>query len=388
MTHSYNKLVLMSLLPCSLVAKQNVVVISELDVLQRSSQGQAVLKQIDIEENKVLQKLDEYKAHVAANEKELEGFFEEYQKDQQRLQQLGNKASFEEITQHQGKVKVLQEAQSELQRLRLLFNQKVQDVKQHIDHHYQKVTHNFLKNICYKYRTTGQWDVVLSAENKTMVEYQAPTADKTSWLLKELAKEKDIRTKKYSTVSDVKKLFQDLGLVYLHANKIDEHSKKLINQRRADYIDQNKQMLDIYTKKYSKDVAQSVRAPMTIKWVSDKVGWGVFADQDIVEGQFIQEYTGVSVSIVQGLDTTYAWNFLMMQEYPDRLAIDSIFEGNEMRFVNHSNHPNILCITMLGLDGNFHVCYVARAFIKAGEQLFVSYGAGYFVGRYYEDMVS
>ena len=119
--------------------------------------------------------------------------------------------------------------------------------------------------------------------------------------------------------------------------------------------------------------------------VNDQVGYGVSADQDFKSGDFLMEYTGVVVK--ESSDTTFTWSYppgggnLRGTKY----SLDGRTCGNEGRFVNHSDEPNVET-KFVFQDNSWHLIYVAKKEIKTGEQLFVNYGSGYWTTREKEDL--
>lgn len=381
MTHRITILIIV--LFCSIHIQTKIVVVSSATLLQESVQGQQVLKNIDAFENKTIAKLDEQKASVVASEQEIDSLDVEFAKELQAAKNISDNLG---LSQKNMKMKeqALKQAHAELKTLQDAFNKKTQEIKQYIDGYYQKTTHSFFYSTLKKYAHKFGWDVVVEKEK---CEFSSSSLDVTSKILQQLTTEIELRSKKYNTLSQVRLLFESLGLVYLDTNVYDKSLLPEIERREKEYCAQHQEMMNAYLKKYGAQVEQKHRAPFCVAWVSDIVGWGVFATHDIAQGDLIQEYTGEVALMTPNYDTTYAWNFLVLPGMR-QMGVDSLLKGNEMRFVNHSNHPNLECITMLGRDKHCHICYVAKAHIKAGEQLFISYGNLYWVMRpYYEEMV-
>jgi SET domain-containing protein len=61
------------------------------------------------------------------------------------------------------------------------------------------------------------------------------------------------------------------------------------------------------------------------------------------------------------------------------LEVNARREGNEMRFVNHGEPPNLRVEHTL-IDGHWALFYVAGRDIEKGEELLASYG-----NQYWED---
>lgn len=192
------------------------------------------------------------------------------------------------------------------------------------------------------------------------------------------------KNKIFRSLADKTELFKQVGCEY--SNKLTVKNPRFfaMNPHKKAFYDLDKQQLDEYSKKYSQAVAKEQNAPMYVKWVSEKVGYGVFADRDIREGDFLGEYVG-ELRLVNNdaddEDLDYAWFYTLDAPDSRKLVIDGKKQGNELRFINHSPNPNTAKIDVLGEDGAFHICYIAIKDIKKGRQLTVSYGDEYWTSR-------
>ena len=123
---------------------------------------------------------------------------------------------------------------------------------------------------------------------------------------------------------------------------------------------------------------------MSIRWLGSDVGYGVFAEDDIVEGQLIGVYTGVVQDRALVHDKDYAWAYPTKTLQGEKVSIDARFKGNEFRFVNDNVNPNCYMKFIIGKDNLWHGCYIADRNILQGEQLFISYGPDYWATRDYK----
>ncbi|CAO4383783.1 unnamed protein product [Caenorhabditis nigoni] len=105
-------------------------------------------------------------------------------------------------------------------------------------------------------------------------------------------------------------------------------------------------------------------------------GFGVFAKRDIKKGEIVGEYTGEQISeneaerrdLVDHYGTSYIYHL------PYSIgALDSARAGNETRFINHSNTPNLTTIFRTS-KGEPRVAFVADQDIKKDEEMFFPYG--------------
>lgn len=190
---------------------------------------------------------------------------------------------------------------------------------------------------------------------------------------------------KFATVRQKKKLFQSVGCQYSNAMKIECANFDKIEPTKTNYYKTYRSIIDPLSKKYHDDVINHTLAPMYLAWVSPTIGYGIFALQDIEQGDFIGVYAGQlrsvrSVQDTMAEDVDYAWYYTFHAPAGKKLIIDGKYQGNELRFINHDNNPNTTRIDVL-VNGLFYVCYVANKFIPKDSQLTVSYGDGYWTTR-------
>jgi hypothetical protein len=123
-------------------------------------------------------------------------------------------------------------------------------------------------------------------------------------------------------------------------------------------------------------------ADVTIKWIDNEIGFGVFANQDFAEGAYIGEFTGGVRRLYRSNPEFNAYCF----HYPTRFwskkyyIIDASQGGNETRFINHSDDPNLIpmCLWDRSL---LHVVFFAQKRIPKGTQLTYNYGRDFWKHR-------
>lgn len=126
-------------------------------------------------------------------------------------------------------------------------------------------------------------------------------------------------------------------------------------------------------------------ADVAIKWISDEMGYGLFAQKLIAKESFIGQYTGVVRKIACFNKDKIALNAYCMH-LPTRFwslryfLIDALGAGNELRFANHSGLPTMkpFCLIDRSL---VHIGFFATRQIKAGEELTFDYGKDYWKQR-------
>lgn len=128
---------------------------------------------------------------------------------------------------------------------------------------------------------------------------------------------------------------------------------------------------------YGHDIAQAKIANLSIREVSREVGHGAFAVEPIAAADMIGEYTGI---LRKRRDREYNNDYIFSTLFPDHI-IDAQKAGNATRFINHSSkHFNAMAIEVFS-GVRWHVIIIASRNIKAGEQVLIDYGSGYWHGN-------
>lgn len=202
------------------------------------------------------------------------------------------------------------------------------------------------------------------------------------------------RDKKWASEDEKRELCDKLGVIYTKTLIFSNDCMHLSNVD-ANYLhfDVKVNRADGERKKYLKNcVATEYQAPMYIQWVNDIVGYGVFAKELIRAGDYVMEYAGCVCSSVD--DSTYAWAYPCVPGgfgiEKKRYMIDGRLCGGEARFVNDPIDAEQLNLSLglIYVNGAYHNVYLAVKDIQPGEQLFVSYGDGYWKDRKGEQLAT
>lgn len=194
----------------------------------------------------------------------------------------------------------------------------------------------------------------------------------------------ELSQKIFTTTQERKKLFKHMGIIYLDRTIVDYAPLFDMDMKKTERYIKDPAGNELLTQLYGQDVESKKLAPMSVRWLGKDVGYGVFAEADISKDQFIGIYTGVVQERDKVMSKDYAWAYPAYTVQGQRISLDAKYEGNEMRFVNHSYKPNSVVRYVLGLDGLWHVCYVALRPIKKGQQILISYGKKYWESRKYD----
>ncbi|MCB1181447.1 MAG: SET domain-containing protein-lysine N-methyltransferase [Chlamydiia bacterium] len=122
---------------------------------------------------------------------------------------------------------------------------------------------------------------------------------------------------------------------------------------------------------------------IALRWIHEKIGYGMFADEPFKKWQFIGEYAGLLRRRNHFFHNVNDYCFM----YPRPLklqfkafTIDSEKRGNFTRFINHSDLPNAEAICVFH-GGIFRVVIRACKAIKIGEEITYDYGEYYWQRR-------
>ncbi len=127
---------------------------------------------------------------------------------------------------------------------------------------------------------------------------------------------------------------------------------------------------------YGDQIRQARVSNIYIAKVSDYVGYGAFALEEIPPGQILGEYTGLARALKDAdCSNLYVFN------YVHNAIIDASKRGNISRFINHSEHGANSRYMRVLLDGVVHVILLAERTIRKDEQILLNYGADYWHHR-------
>ncbi|MDY6906324.1 MAG: SET domain-containing protein-lysine N-methyltransferase [Thermodesulfobacteriota bacterium] len=196
----------------------------------------------------------------------------------------------------------------------------------------------------------------------------------------------DIRQTK-PTILD---FFKCLKVDYLPRTRIDWEPLLSMDLYESPYYLQNNEEFDFLAYRYGDAIENAYIAPVYIKKINDRIGFGLFAAAEIPVSSFIGEYAGV-VQISgkythcyhseKGYESDYSWYYPDEPEGAPPLEINGRFAGNEMRFANHAEDPN-LCVEHTLYDGQWVLFFTAGRDIQKDEQLLISYGDAYWEEGY------
>jgi hypothetical protein len=136
------------------------------------------------------------------------------------------------------------------------------------------------------------------------------------------------------------------------------------------------------SRRYQKELSSGYTPDMTIKWVHDEIGYGVYTNDELNLGDYIGEYTGN----IRPLDSKAPNHNPYCMLYPTNywsgnvLMVDALKGANILRFINHSDTPNLTPVCLVD-RGILHLVFIAGASICKGTHLTVDYGKDYWLNR-------
>lgn len=184
-----------------------------------------------------------------------------------------------------------------------------------------------------------------------------------------------LEQKELHTPEEKQTLFKALDLIYTTELHLDE----TIDRRQPVSFYAEGVESQAYHEYLAQKTAQKYIAPLSIKFINEDIGYGIFAQKRFRKSSFIGEYTGAIEYNCSDPHATYTWSYPMTKVNEDKLFLLNARKfGNELRFVNHAGaDSNCKALAIIGKDRKAHMLYVTTRAIKAGEQLTVDYGDTY-----------
>ncbi|MDR2540104.1 MAG: SET domain-containing protein-lysine N-methyltransferase [Chlamydiales bacterium] len=133
---------------------------------------------------------------------------------------------------------------------------------------------------------------------------------------------------------------------------------------------------------YAKDLLFGCQVSLTIAWINQKTGYGVFANQKMTKNTCIGEYVGLirKRSWFEGNHNTYCFEYPILEYKRSPYVIDAYSMGNHTRFINHSPEPNVNSV-LVYYQGKRHIILYVNKDIHKGSQLCYDYGPNYWKKR-------
>ena len=140
------------------------------------------------------------------------------------------------------------------------------------------------------------------------------------------------------------------------------------------FFNQERQWLGLL---HREQILAGKTASVTINFVTDIVGHGLFAAADLEAYTYVGVYTGILRRrrlFTRSNDYCFSYPTGTWSLRP--LTIDAQDHGNAIRFINHSSQPNVEAFGV-PVDGTVQVLVRTFRPIPAGTQLTLDYGPHY-----------
>jgi len=123
-------------------------------------------------------------------------------------------------------------------------------------------------------------------------------------------------------------------------------------------------------------------ADVSVRWIDDTIGFGLFAEKPLKPKAFLGAYTGMFHKLRFSMqeNSPYAFQYPRLFWPLRPFAIDAEIQGNLLRFVNHSHLPNLEAKGALD-RGLIHIIFLAKRPIESGDELTLNYGKSYWRKR-------
>jgi len=179
-------------------------------------------------------------------------------------------------------------------------------------------------------------------------------------------------------VVDSDRLEKLSSLTFLHQPvfESDEIFHEIVKQTKKtkaeNGISTEKIWMGVY---FDKELQKGIHPKVSIQFIDEKVGFGVFAQQKIAPCSFVGEYAGVikerKKKELKGKE--HAVRFAGWDMGRSKYIVDAEKMGNFTRFINHSESPN-LSLQSVYWKGILRMIFVATQNISEGAQLTFDYG--------------
>ncbi|MCP5469737.1 MAG: SET domain-containing protein-lysine N-methyltransferase [Chlamydiales bacterium] len=135
-------------------------------------------------------------------------------------------------------------------------------------------------------------------------------------------------------------------------------------------------------KLHGKSMEEGAGIDVTIKWIDERIGYGLFTNQKLKKWQYVGEYVGLlrRRNLIFRNVNDYCFQYPREWRTTKAFTIDSEDQGNYTRFINHSDTPNVESLSFFH-DGVFRIGFRAIEEIAAGTELTYDYGEIYWNNR-------
>ncbi|PCI78051.1 hypothetical protein COB21_01815 [Candidatus Aerophobetes bacterium] len=162
-------------------------------------------------------------------------------------------------------------------------------------------------------------------------------------------------------------------------DRFQKYYKRRLSSINPDISKYRKAKFDSFLRELAKDGGDEKYCKrVAIKYISKKVGYGVFAKEDIAPYSTLHHYTGLLVhddDLDSDHDSTFSFSGI------NSYSLDALNRGNWTRFMNHSDlgtpTNNVVAWEYYTKQMPYIIFTSGPRGIKKGDQLLYSYGDEY-----------
>lgn len=145
--------------------------------------------------------------------------------------------------------------------------------------------------------------------------------------------------------------------------------------KEGDLIPPERLWMGVY---FDKELKTALNPRLSVRYIDEEIGFGVFADQKIPACSFVGEYTGIIKEYDKKTmrDKIYCVRYNCWQTGARKFVIDAETHGNYTRFINHSYRPN-LALQSIHWRGIPKMVLISLQEILEGTQLTFDYGRSF-----------
>lgn len=169
------------------------------------------------------------------------------------------------------------------------------------------------------------------------------------------------------------------GLEFENQKTLQRIRNLCAHASRKSYIDTDRKWLGAL---HATQIRNQYIPDVSIRWINETLGYGLFAEEDIRAWEYVGEYTGVirRHQRIRKNINDYCFLYPTSVFYFGKYLIDAQEKGNEIRYANHSDEPNCESISVFCED-LFHIILRAIRDIPAQEQITYHYSDLYWKFR-------
>jgi hypothetical protein len=134
---------------------------------------------------------------------------------------------------------------------------------------------------------------------------------------------------------------------------------------------------------HRRDIEMGREAKISIRWIDSKIGYGVFAEEELKKDAYVAEYAGLvrRRPYFQWHVSDYAFRYPTAVWSRAPYQIDAEKVGNATRYFNHSETPNCEAVGVLA-GTLIHILFRTTRKVEPNEELRFDYGPFYWRNRF------